>query len=218
MPHAKTNPPINSTASIRFEAGLWLVILTALVLAPSPELRAVDKPPEPARITEDLALNCPLMHREGGSLPGDPNAAFYLDGTKDRNLEAQADRSRLSRSTGKPQLGTGYKVTVTQGWREKPARFRGDPQPGYPDHPTMQLPAWIVEPFAGALSPCPVSFPRGHFSPAGGIRYASLPQNWGKATEPVSSCKIDWNIRSTGGRGPCSAIRSNWIQRRTETD
>ena len=81
MPHPKTNPPKASTAAIGFEVRLWLTLLTALVLAPPAVLRAADKPPEPARIAEDLALNYHLMHPGGDSLPGDPNAAFYLDGT-----------------------------------------------------------------------------------------------------------------------------------------
>ena len=32
-------------------------------------------------VTDELALNCHLMHPGGDSAPGDPNAAFYLDGT-----------------------------------------------------------------------------------------------------------------------------------------
>ena len=70
-----------SSARIGFEPKLWLTLLTALVVAPPATLRAADRPPEPARITEDLALNFHLMHPGGDSLPGDPNAAFYLDGT-----------------------------------------------------------------------------------------------------------------------------------------
>jgi beta-fructofuranosidase len=31
--------------------------------------------------SNDRALNYHLMHPGGASLPGDPNAAFYLDGT-----------------------------------------------------------------------------------------------------------------------------------------
>ncbi len=49
-----------------------LPLLTALLLAPLAALHAAD---------EDLALNYHLMHPGGDSLPGDPNAAFYLDGT-----------------------------------------------------------------------------------------------------------------------------------------
>jgi sucrose-6-phosphate hydrolase SacC (GH32 family) len=49
-----------------------LTLLTALLLAPLTGLHAAD---------EDLALNYHLMHPGGDSLPGDPNAAFYLDGT-----------------------------------------------------------------------------------------------------------------------------------------
>jgi sucrose-6-phosphate hydrolase SacC (GH32 family) len=51
------------------------------LLAPPAWLRADDKPPERARITEDFALNYHLMHPGSDSLPGDPNEAFYLDGT-----------------------------------------------------------------------------------------------------------------------------------------
>ena len=43
-----------------------------LLLAPLAALHAAD---------EDLALNYHLMHPGGDSLPGDPNAAFCLDGT-----------------------------------------------------------------------------------------------------------------------------------------
>ena len=81
MPHAKTTPRQDSTATIGFEAGLWLALLTALVLAPAASLRAADKPPELATIAEGLVLNYHLMHPGGDSLPGDPNAAFCLDGT-----------------------------------------------------------------------------------------------------------------------------------------
>ncbi|MSU62921.1 MAG: hypothetical protein EXS31_11105, partial [Pedosphaera sp.] len=71
-------------SNLAFEARLWLTLFTALVLAPPVALRAADKPPETAKaatITEDLALNFHLMHPGGDSLPGDPNAAFCLDGT-----------------------------------------------------------------------------------------------------------------------------------------
>jgi beta-fructofuranosidase len=81
MPHPKTTPHKASSATIGFEAKLWLRLLIALLLAPPAVLRAADKPPEPAGIAEDFALNYHLMHPGGDSLPGDPNAAFYLDGT-----------------------------------------------------------------------------------------------------------------------------------------
>ena len=32
-------------------------------------------------LDDDLVLNFHLMHPGGGSIPGDPNAAFYPDGT-----------------------------------------------------------------------------------------------------------------------------------------
>ncbi|MSU50075.1 MAG: hypothetical protein EXS37_13490 [Opitutus sp.] len=47
-------------------------ILTLLLLAPLTTLHAAD---------EEHALNFHLMHPGGDSQPGDPNAAFYLDGT-----------------------------------------------------------------------------------------------------------------------------------------
>ena len=53
-------------------ATLSIASLVALLLAPLAALHAAD---------EDLALNYHLMHPGGDSLPGDPNAAFYLDGT-----------------------------------------------------------------------------------------------------------------------------------------
>ena len=82
MTRTKSTPRKDSTASPGFEARLWLTLLTALVLAPLAAVRAADKPPGPATTAEvDLALNYHLMHPGGGSLPGDPNAAFYLDGT-----------------------------------------------------------------------------------------------------------------------------------------
>lgn len=71
------------TAIPSFAARLWLALLTAILLAPLAGLRAADQPAEPAQadaITEDLTLNYHLMHPGGPSLPGDPNAAFYLDG------------------------------------------------------------------------------------------------------------------------------------------
>ena len=49
-----------------------LALLAALLLAPLAALHAADG---------DLALNYHLMHPGGDSSPGDPNAAFYLDGT-----------------------------------------------------------------------------------------------------------------------------------------
>lgn len=61
-----------------------LTLLAALLLAPFAALHAEDKAPEPttpAAAPDDLALNFHLMHPGGGSAPGDPNAAFFLDGT-----------------------------------------------------------------------------------------------------------------------------------------
>ena len=49
-----------------------LTLLAALLLAPLAALHAADG---------DLALNYHLMHPGADSSPGDPNAAFYLDGT-----------------------------------------------------------------------------------------------------------------------------------------
>lgn len=60
---------------------LCLAILTGLTLCWPGLLDAADKPAEPATVAEDLVLNYHLMHPGGDSLPGDPNAAFYLDGT-----------------------------------------------------------------------------------------------------------------------------------------
>ena len=60
-----------------------LTLLFTIVLASRVPLHAADAPPQPAKahtVAEDLALNFHLMHPGGDSLPGDPNAAFYLDG------------------------------------------------------------------------------------------------------------------------------------------
>ncbi|MCX5770292.1 MAG: glycoside hydrolase family 32 protein [Candidatus Hydrogenedentes bacterium] len=60
------------------------LILTALLLAPLAALHTADKSsqaPKADTVAKDLALNYHLMHPGGDSLPGDPNAAFYLDGT-----------------------------------------------------------------------------------------------------------------------------------------
>jgi len=57
---------------------------TALVLAPLAGLHAAEKPARLAKadtIAEELSLNFHLMHPGDDSAPGDPNAAFYLDGT-----------------------------------------------------------------------------------------------------------------------------------------
>ena len=89
MTRTKSTPRKDSTASLGFEARLWLTLLTALVLAPLAALRAADKPPGPATTAEvDLALNYHLMHPGGGSLPGDPNAAFEI-------RISNADRTRM---------------------------------------------------------------------------------------------------------------------------
>ena len=60
-----------------------LALLAALLLASPAALRAAGKPPPPAKadaVADDPALNFHLMHPGGDSLPGDPNAAFHLDG------------------------------------------------------------------------------------------------------------------------------------------
>jgi sucrose-6-phosphate hydrolase SacC (GH32 family) len=49
-----------------------LALLTTLLFLPLAALHAAD---------QDNALNYHLMHPGGESLPGDPNAAYYLDGT-----------------------------------------------------------------------------------------------------------------------------------------
>lgn len=74
----------NRTAIPPFHRRLRLALLAALLLAPFAALHAEDKAPEPATpaaAPDDLALNFHLMHPGGGSAPGDPNAAFFLDGT-----------------------------------------------------------------------------------------------------------------------------------------
>lgn len=75
-----TSPKV-SASTRPSRVALCLTLLTAVWLALPAWLRADDKPPEPARVTEDFALNYHLMHPGGDSLPGDPNAAYYLDGT-----------------------------------------------------------------------------------------------------------------------------------------
>ena len=69
-----------NTNSPGFHARLGLTLLTALLLAPMPALRAADNTPELAAAPDDLALNFHLMHPGGPSAPSDPNAAFCLDG------------------------------------------------------------------------------------------------------------------------------------------
>ncbi|MEI7776188.1 MAG: glycoside hydrolase family 32 protein, partial [Verrucomicrobiota bacterium] len=66
-----------------FQARFRNTLLATLLLTSLPALRAEDKAPspEPAAAPDDLALNFHLMHPGGPSLPGDPNAAFCLDGT-----------------------------------------------------------------------------------------------------------------------------------------
>ena len=61
---------------------LTISILAALLLAPLAALHA-EKPPQAPKINtvaDETVLNYHLMHPGGDSLPGDPNAAFYLDG------------------------------------------------------------------------------------------------------------------------------------------
>ncbi len=74
----KTTAPA-TTAHAGFAAWLGVALLTSLLHGLPPLLRAADQPPVPA--PDDSALNFHLMHPGGPSLPGDPNAAFYLDGT-----------------------------------------------------------------------------------------------------------------------------------------
>ncbi len=60
-----------------------LTLLSAILLASPVPLHAADPSPQPPKtetVAEDLALNFHLMHPGGDSLPGDPNAAIYLDG------------------------------------------------------------------------------------------------------------------------------------------
>ena len=58
--------------------------LTALsLLAPLLALNVTEKPARLASadtVAEEMVLNYHLMHPGGESLPGDPNAAFYVDG------------------------------------------------------------------------------------------------------------------------------------------
>ncbi|MBM4155104.1 MAG: glycoside hydrolase family 32 protein [Lentisphaerae bacterium] len=59
-----------------------LKFLTALLLAPLAALHAAETAtPDKREPEEALVLNYHLMHPGGGSAPGDPNAAFHLDGT-----------------------------------------------------------------------------------------------------------------------------------------
>ncbi|MAV33891.1 MAG: hypothetical protein CMJ59_00400 [Planctomycetaceae bacterium] len=58
-------------------------VLTALLQIALGVLYAADPPPNPSvtvAITDNRVLNYHLMHPGGASVPGDPNAAFYLDG------------------------------------------------------------------------------------------------------------------------------------------
>ena len=60
-----------------------LTLLTTLLLAPLAALQADDillKPAKAETVAPSLVLNYHLMHPGGDSLPGDPNAAFHLDG------------------------------------------------------------------------------------------------------------------------------------------
>ena len=61
-----------------------LTLVAVLLLVPSVSLHAGEQrapSPETGTASTDAALNYHLMHPGGDSLPGDPNAAFYLDGT-----------------------------------------------------------------------------------------------------------------------------------------
>ncbi len=61
-----------------------LPVVASLVMALHPVARADAPANAPAQsqaqVADDLALNYHLMHPGGDSAPGDPNAAFYLDG------------------------------------------------------------------------------------------------------------------------------------------
>ncbi len=75
------HPTIHKTsaASLRFTARLWL--FAAVLLTPLAALRAAEGAPQPVAVPDELVLNFHLMHPGGPSAPGDPNAAFFLDGT-----------------------------------------------------------------------------------------------------------------------------------------
>ncbi len=60
---------------------LRITLLAAILLSSLPVLHAAEATPEPAAVPDDLALNFHLMHPGAPSAPGDPNAAFCLDGT-----------------------------------------------------------------------------------------------------------------------------------------
>jgi arylsulfatase A-like enzyme/sucrose-6-phosphate hydrolase SacC (GH32 family) len=57
------------------------ILLTGLTEAGTGSTETAGSFPEPAVEADPLALNYHLMHPGGKSAPGDPNAAFYLDGT-----------------------------------------------------------------------------------------------------------------------------------------
>jgi len=61
---------------------LLAVGLVGSVIAQTPKTKTNDVAPlAVATVPEDLVLNYHLMHPGGETMPADPNAAFYLDGT-----------------------------------------------------------------------------------------------------------------------------------------
>ena len=69
-----------TNGSLGLNGQLRRTILFALLLGPLVSVRAADSEPQPSKIVDDLALNYHLMHPGGESAPGDPNAAFCVDG------------------------------------------------------------------------------------------------------------------------------------------
>ena len=57
-----------------------LILRVSVLLTALAGLQAAENGVKPDRSTEETALNFHLMHPGGESSPGDPNAAFYLDG------------------------------------------------------------------------------------------------------------------------------------------
>jgi sucrose-6-phosphate hydrolase SacC (GH32 family) len=55
-------------------------LLTNLLLVSLVAVQAAEQPQDPGATAVDPILNYHLMHPGGASLPGDPNAAFHLDG------------------------------------------------------------------------------------------------------------------------------------------
>ena len=70
-----------NTAGPAFHVCFRLALFTALLLNSLAPLLAADSAPDPVAGPDDLSLNFHLMHPGGPSAPGDPNAAFCLDGT-----------------------------------------------------------------------------------------------------------------------------------------